>query len=69
MSSSRRENGALSAANTGIELDVATVQPYESEPKAEVAPAHNPTDEVPLDGGMKAWLQVAASFVLYFNHL
>lgn len=23
----------------------------------------------PPDGGLKAWLQVAASFALYFNHL
>lgn len=68
MSSSRREDEVIAAANTGIAVDVATVHAYESQ-KAGAQPPFNSPDNVPLDGGLQAWLQVAASFALYFNHL
>lgn len=35
------------------------------------SPAQTKTqdDDAPMDGGTRAWLQVVASFLLYFNHL
>ncbi|PKS05115.1 hypothetical protein jhhlp_008482 [Lomentospora prolificans] len=50
-------------------LQVKMVEEKKDEPTVSEAPTPGPAaDEFP-EGGLKAWLQVASSFALYFNHL
>lgn len=71
MSSSNPKDEAIATANAGIGPEAAAVHVSTAHPgaEAETAAALTPVDDVRQDGGLQAWLQVAASFALYFNHL
>ncbi|KAK5997725.1 MFS-type transporter dbaD [Cladobotryum mycophilum] len=55
------------AMDAGLIIEPTNEEPP---PPQTVVQVHNDTPpDIPLDGGTQAWLQVAASFALYFNHL
>lgn len=55
------------AADTGIFEKSALEPPAEdTQPQRKTK---TQDDDAPIDGGTQAWLQVVASFLLYFNHL
>ncbi|UKZ68339.1 uncharacterized protein TrAtP1_009378 [Trichoderma atroviride] len=55
------------AADTGVfEKSVLEPPAEDTQPQAQTKPQD---DNAPIDGGTQAWLQVVASFMLYFNHL
>lgn len=54
------------AADTGIfEKSVLEPPTEDTQPQTQT----KSQDDAPIDGGSQAWLQVVASFLLYFNHL
>lgn len=68
MASSAPEEASVADTSTGIDIAATDILPYDAERKAAL-PEPYPTDEIHADGGLRAWLQMAASFALYFNHL
>lgn len=55
------------AADTGVfEKSVLEPPAEQTQPPAQI---QTQDDDAPIDGGSRAWLQVVASFLLYFNHL
>jgi hypothetical protein len=55
------------AADTGV-FEKSALEPSAEEAQPQTQ-AKAQDDNVPMDGGTQAWLQVVASFLLYFNHL
>jgi hypothetical protein len=55
------------AADTGVfEKSVLEPPAEDTQPQTQIK---SQDDDAPIDGGTQAWLQVVASFLLYFNHL
>lgn len=55
------------AADTGI-FEKSVLEPPPEDTQLQAQPKSQ-DDDAPIDGGTQAWLQVVASFLLYFNHL
>lgn len=57
------------AADAGI-FEKSAIEPLteQAQPQPQ-SQTKSPDDDAPIDGGTQAWLQVVASFLLYFNHL
>ncbi|PON22986.1 hypothetical protein TGAM01_v208241 [Trichoderma gamsii] len=57
----------IAVADTGI-FEKSALEPITEQAQAQAQPKSQ-DDDAPIDGGAQAWLQVVASFLLYFNHL